>query len=76
MSQWVNEGIFTPGISGTKDPILGANDPATAKFTIPDPAGAKTITGFSRFVITRGSAYGFLPSATALRFLASAAPTP
>lgn len=76
MSQWVNEGIFTPGIGGTKDPILGANDPATSKFTIPDPAGAKTITGFSRFVITRGSAYGFLPSATALKFLASAAPTP
>ncbi|HTG35588.1 MAG TPA: peroxidase [Thermoanaerobaculia bacterium] len=76
MSQWVNEGIFTPGIGGTKDPILGANDPASSKFTIPDPAGAKTITGFSRFVITRGSAYGFLPSATALRFLASAPPTP
>jgi Dyp-type peroxidase family len=74
MSQWINEGIFTPGLGGTRDALVGSNDPAESKFTIPDPAGNKTITGFSRFVITRGGVYAFLPSLTALRYLAASTP--
>jgi Dyp-type peroxidase family len=74
MSQWINDGIFTPGIGGTKDPIQGNNTPADSKFTIPDPAGKKVITGFPQFVVTRGSAYCFLPSVTAVRHLAGSAP--
>ena len=31
----------------------------------------RVVTGFSRFVTTRGSAYCFLPSLAALRYLAA-----
>lgn len=70
MSEWVNDGIFAAGLGRTKDPMIGSNTPEDSKFVIPDPAGAKTIAGFSRFVTTRGSAYCFLPSITALRYMA------
>jgi deferrochelatase/peroxidase EfeB len=70
MSEWVNGSIFAPGLSGTKDPILGDNSNATGRFTIP-VAGAKPIvvSGFSRLVQTRGAAYGFLPSLPAIQYI-------
>lgn len=70
MKHWANDGGFA-GVGQLKDPILGANNPADAKFVIP-VAGAKPVVlkGFSRFVKTRGSAYCFLPSVTALKYLA------
>jgi Dyp-type peroxidase family len=58
------------------DVLGGVNDPATSSFTLPfppsgdAPAFNKKLTGFSRFVHTRGGAYCFLPSITALRHLA------
>jgi deferrochelatase/peroxidase EfeB len=71
MSEWVNGDIFAPGLSGTKDPLLGNSAAGTGKFTIPRP-GAKPIvvSGFSQFVTTRGAAYVFLPSLTALQHIA------
>jgi Dyp-type peroxidase family len=69
MSQWVNGSIFTAGLGGTKDPLLGDHTPATSKFVLPGAAGPQAITGFPRFVVTRGGAYCFLPSLTALRYL-------
>jgi deferrochelatase/peroxidase EfeB len=71
MSQWVNGSIFAAGLAGTKDPLLGDHDPATSKFVLPTANGPVTITGFPRFVVTRGGAYCFLPSLTALRYLGS-----
>jgi deferrochelatase/peroxidase EfeB len=73
MSQWVNSGLFAAGLSGTKDPILGDNAGGTGRFVIP-VAGAKpiVITGFSRLVQTRGAAYAFLPSLTAIQYLSKA----
>jgi Dyp-type peroxidase family len=70
MSDWANKGTFAPGLGDTKDPVLGDNS-GEATFRIPIK-GQKTIvlTGLSRFVNTRGSAYCFLPSATAMRYLA------
>jgi deferrochelatase/peroxidase EfeB len=70
MSEWVNGSIFAPGLSGTKDPILGDNSNGTGRFTIP-VAGAKPIvvSGFSRLVRTRGAAYGFLPSLSAIQYI-------
>lgn len=71
MTEWVNGSLFAAGLSGTKDPILGDNSGGTGKFVIP-VKGAKpiVITGFSRLVQTRGAAYGFLPSLSALRYIA------
>jgi deferrochelatase/peroxidase EfeB len=60
-------------ISG-EDVFLGVNDPASSSFTLA-ALGAKganntNLTGFSRLIITRGSAYCFFPSMTGLRYLA------
>jgi hypothetical protein len=72
MSEWVNGSLFAPGLGGTKDPILGDNSNNSGRFVIP-VAGAKpiVITGFSRLVQTRGAAYAFLPSLTAVQFIAA-----
>ena len=74
MSDWANKGTFAPGLRGTRDPVLGDNAASDAKFLLP-VAGAPTveITGLSRFVTCRGAAYCFLPSVTALLFLAATA---
>lgn len=70
MSEWVDGDIFAPGLSGTRDPVLGNSPDGQAKFTIPvENANKIVVSGFSRFVTTRGSAYCFLPSLTALRYL-------
>lgn len=76
MKHWANDGGFA-GVGQTKDPVLGANNPADSKFVIP-VAGEKPVVlrGFSRFVKTRGSAYCFVPSVTALKYLAALQPPP
>ena len=62
-------------ISGD-DVLGGRNDPKTSTFTIPsppspgEPATNRQLTGFSRFITTRGGAYCYLPSITAIRHLA------
>lgn len=67
---WLNLGLQHPDITGTNDPLLGANDPATSSFTIPIPGEDPIVlTGFPRFVRTRASAYTFLPSLPGLRSL-------
>ena len=55
-----------------RDPILGDNSSPGATFLVPVP-GKPTLTlnGISRFVTCRGGAYCFLPSLTAVRYLAS-----
>jgi Dyp-type peroxidase family len=62
-------------ISG-QDVVLGVNEPPSAtSFTVSfaptahTPAVNKTVTGFTPFVTTRGGAYCYLPSMTALRYL-------
>lgn len=70
MSTWLNDGDFA-GINNTRDPLMGNNSPAESRFLIPTQKGTQTVTGFPRFVITRGSAYCFLPSVTALKYIAN-----
>ena len=73
MKEWLNDGAFAPGLGGTKDPLVGSNDARDSTFPLPGlRRGA--ISGCSRFVTTRGGAYLFIPSATALRHLAALAP--
>jgi Dyp-type peroxidase family len=72
MSEWVNGDTFAAGLGGTRDPVLGNTADGEGKFVIPVETGDKiVVSGFSRFVTTRGSAYGFIPSLTALRYIAS-----
>lgn len=70
MCDWINFGLQDPEITGTNDPLLGANVPETSRFylTLCD-GGRIRLDGFPRFVITCGGAYTLLPSLPALRYL-------
>jgi deferrochelatase/peroxidase EfeB len=67
-TQWLNDGNFT-GLDEEKDPLVGDND-GTGIFTIPRRPVRRRLHGVERFVITRGGEYCFLPSLSALRWLA------
>jgi deferrochelatase/peroxidase EfeB len=71
MAHWANDGLFAAGLGRSKDPILGANDDGAGTFPVPGPGGATVLTGLPRLVTTRGGAYCFLPSLTAIRHLAA-----
>ena len=72
MKDWVNGSLFAPGLSGTKDPILGDNSGGTGKFVIPVQGGPSiVVSGFSRLVQTRGGAYAFLPGIAAIQYIAT-----
>ncbi len=43
-------------------------------FSIPSPEGPIALPGLPRFVTTRGALYCFLPSITAIRYLANSLP--
>lgn len=70
MCDWLNLGLQDPDITGTNDPLLGANAVETSAFDLRlRKGGSIRLTGFPRFVITRGGAYTFLPSLPAIRYL-------
>ena len=76
LSQWVNDSEFAGAVRlnpKAKDPLIGTQDPAESIFVIPQTGGAPTIkiTGFSSFTTTQAVAYCFLPSITAIKFIAS-----
>jgi deferrochelatase/peroxidase EfeB len=69
---WLNLGLQDPRITGSNDPVVGANDLASSWFDLPLKSGATIrLNGLPRFVTTRGGAYVFLPSLEAIRFLGS-----
>jgi deferrochelatase/peroxidase EfeB len=70
MYDWVNLGLQDPNITGSNDPLIGANIPETSWFEL-SLRNRKTyrLRNFPRFVTTRGGAYTFLPSLTAIRYL-------
>lgn len=71
MYDWVNLGLQHPDITGSNDPLIGANDPATSWFDVLlRNGGTYRLRGFPRFVTTRGGAYLFLPSVPAIAWLA------
>jgi hypothetical protein len=57
----------------SKDPLIGTQDPAESIFVIPQANGEPPIEvkGLSTFVTTKAAAYLFLPSITAIKFIAS-----
>jgi Dyp-type peroxidase family len=74
MEEWVNKGEFA-GIylaKDAKDPLLGVNDNNSGQLEIrvKDQPPIK-LQGFERFITTKGGAYCFLPSITALKFIAN-----
>lgn len=81
MEQWINDSQFAGGLDRpdgepTREVLLGNNSTGDSYFKIPNrsaPHDPTIITGFSRFVTTHGGAYLFLPSITALRYLADSA---
>lgn len=68
---WTNLGLQDPRITGSNDPILGNNDPLFSRMSFPVGEDVVTFRGFSHFVHTRGGAYLFQPSISAIRHLAS-----
>lgn len=71
MTQWANDGTFTAGLGRTNDPLIGARADGPGSFSISRPEGAVVLPGLARFVTTRGGAYCFLPSMSAVRYLAA-----
>ena len=68
MCDWLNLGLHSPEITGSNDPLLGANTPETSWFDLnlwkdDDQAAMEKhrICGLPRFVTTREGAYTFLP---------------
>ena len=74
LGHWVNDSEFAGSVRlnpKSRDPMIGTQDPAESIFVIPRSNGAPIkITGFSSFVTTRAAAYCFLPSITAIKFIA------
>ncbi|CAN5614267.1 peroxidase [soil metagenome] len=66
---WLNLGLLDPRLTGSNDPLLGANEPDASWFTLPTRKGPITLRGFPRLVRTRGGAYTFLPGTNALRWI-------
>jgi Dyp-type peroxidase family len=65
---WINNPSFN-GLYDNKDPILGDND-GSGNMTIQRRPVRATVRGIPRFVSVRGGAYWFVPSISALRYLA------
>ena len=75
MREWLNgyEFVGASRLNPKSEDVMVSrkSDPTQSLFEIPQPDGAPPlkITGFSSFVTTRASAYCFLPSITALKFI-------
>ena len=67
-SEWINDGIFF-GAGNDKDPVIGSNHDG-GNLTVPHKPVRKRLQGIPNFVVTRGGEYCFMPSLSALRWLA------
>jgi deferrochelatase/peroxidase EfeB len=68
---WINLGLQDPRLTGSNDPLVGANEEDASWFELATNRGPVRFRGFPRFVRTRGGAYTFLPSISALRWIGS-----
>ncbi|MEJ8858289.1 hypothetical protein WKW79_27220 [Variovorax robiniae] len=68
---WINLGLQDPRITGSNDPMLGANEGDAGWFDVPTAKGTIRLRGVPRLVRTRGGAYTFLPGISALRWIGS-----
>ena len=75
LRQWVNDSEFAGAVRlhpDSRDPLTGTQDFANSIFVIPQTDGSPPIElrGLSSFVTTKAAAYVFLPSITAIRWMA------
>lgn len=74
LSHWVQDAEFVGAVRlnpESKDVIIGSNSASNSVFEIRRAdAPPLKIEGFSRFITTKAVAYCFLPSVTALKFIA------
>ena len=68
-SEWMNSGNFFAG-SHERDPIAGASS-GDGTFDIPKRPIRTRMYSLTRFVVTKGGEYCFLPGLKALRYLQS-----
>src|ERR1700731_1394720 len=66
--EWVNDGNFI-GIGDERDPIIGLQEEG-AVFTIPKDPVRRRAHGIETFNVLRGGEYFFMPSLSALRWIA------
>ena len=76
LRQWANDSEFAGAVRlppKSKDPLIGTQNPAESIFVMPRETGGPPIevTGLSSFVTTKAAAYLFLPSITAIKFIAT-----
>ena len=67
--EWVNDGNFV-GLDRERDPIIGRQEEG-ATFTIPKAPVRRRIRGIETFNVLRGGEYFFMPSISALNWLAN-----
>jgi Dyp-type peroxidase family len=67
--EWINDGNFI-GVGDERDPIIGLQEEG-ATFTIPRQPVRKRVHGIDTFNVLRGGEYFFLPSLSALKWLAN-----
>ena len=67
--EWVNDGNFV-GLDDERDPIIGRQEEG-ATFTIPKEPVRRRIHGIETFNVLRGGEYFFMPSISALNWLAN-----
>jgi len=66
--EWINDGDFI-GIGDERDPIIGLQQEEAA-FTIPKEPVRRRVRGIETFNVLRGGEYFFMPSISALKWLA------
>jgi Dyp-type peroxidase family len=66
--EWINDGNFI-GIGDERDPIIGLQEQG-ATFTIPKEPVRRRVFGIETFNVLRGGEYFFMPSISALKWLA------
>ena len=76
LRQWVNDSEFAGAVRlhpKSRDPLIGTQNPAESIFVIPQANGDPPIevTGLLSFIVTKAAAYVFLPSRTAIKFIAN-----
>jgi Dyp-type peroxidase family len=67
--EWIDDGDFI-GVGNERDPIIGRQEEG-ATFTIPKEPVRRRIHGIQTFNVLRGGEYFFLPSISALKWLAN-----
>jgi Dyp-type peroxidase family len=66
--EWINDGNFI-GAGNERDPIIGRQEEG-ATFTIPKKPVRRRVHGIDTFNVLRGGEYFFMPSLSALKWLA------